>query len=330
MSLQLKSNIASNLTNLQNVYDFYSADQLKSEYISRVLADGGQIVNDTYLTNICNHLVANGLVGKAHTIASASLGVKKDSLDNIIKLYNLVGICDFTIESHGAVTTTPKFIQPGSGRPYIAMNNVNTVGGGDVASEYGHFLVQDAQTISKDLNLAIISIHDLINKTTSSATQIPILSFADGGITHNTVIDYSINATPSNLSASQTSRVQFRDIRNEGSDADSNFVSNESIGTNFIGPACVNIIFTSTTNRGQIFKATSAGAYTINQAAWSTSQITAQVKAKRKLTWGGSGYLKTSANTRYSNLKLYDIFVLRKISDTLALQNFANFISSQV
>lgn len=330
MSLLIKSNVMADVSSLPNVYDFYSSSQLQSEYAARVAADGGQIINATYLANICDYLVTNSLSGKVHTIASASLGIKKDANNNLIKLYNIIGSYDFTVESHGAVTTTPKFTQPESGRPYVAMNNVNTIGGGDVATAFGHFLVQDAQVLAKDSNFAVISVHDLINKTTASTTSLPILSFSDGGLTYNTVLDYSITVIPTDLTASQTSRVRYRDMRNEAGDSESYFGSNEVTGTNFMGKNCVNVVYSTKVERGQIFKSTSAALYSVNKTVWGASQITTQVKSKRKLTWGGSGMLKNTANTKYSNLKLYDLFVLRKVSDVAVMQSFANFVSTQV
>lgn len=99
MALVIKSDVAvakdAVNDNDLNIQDFKTAAELKSEYRARVLADGGRIVDDTYLTQVCEFLALNKLAGRVNIFCSARLGVKRltsnaTSKELIEKIYSLV------------------------------------------------------------------------------------------------------------------------------------------------------------------------------------------------------------------------------------------------
>ena len=87
-----------------------------TDYISRVEADGGEVINPTYVNEAFSLLKSKGILATDYSWLSASFGLIKDVNNNVSKLYSLKGaqwdliganILSATWKSTGSQTSMP-------------------------------------------------------------------------------------------------------------------------------------------------------------------------------------------------------------------------------
>lgn len=91
MSIVLKSNVASE-NNLGTYKSLTSnATTELAAYKARVLADGGEIINEAETLSAFQFLISQGIYGIARTFIGAKYGMKRNDSGHITKLYSLDG-----------------------------------------------------------------------------------------------------------------------------------------------------------------------------------------------------------------------------------------------
>ena len=121
MSLVLKSNVVSTAANLTSVALLtQTPQQYYDAFVSRVQADGGEIVNSTELLNTINFLFDKKLIGKLNGLVGARYAVKRSG-GNITKIYSLDGV-DFVSKMFGS-GQPPLLNTTDTAKPYIDMRN---------------------------------------------------------------------------------------------------------------------------------------------------------------------------------------------------------------
>lgn len=102
MSVILKSNVpySGNKKLKSATVMSMTSQQYFDAYKARVLADGGIIVDETKTKATIDFLFANDLLSRAHTIVSASYGVRKNLNDEVDKLYSISG-SDLVLANYG-------------------------------------------------------------------------------------------------------------------------------------------------------------------------------------------------------------------------------------
>ena len=91
MSIVLKSNVASenNLGTYKSLISDASTEL--ATYKARVLADGGEIINEAETLSAFQFLISQGIYGLARTFIGAKYGMKRNASGHITKLYSLDG-----------------------------------------------------------------------------------------------------------------------------------------------------------------------------------------------------------------------------------------------
>lgn len=91
MSIVLKSNVTSE-NNLGTYKSLFSNPTVElAAYKARVLADGGEIINEAETLSAFKFLIDQGIYGLARTFVGAKYGMKRNELGHITKLYSLEG-----------------------------------------------------------------------------------------------------------------------------------------------------------------------------------------------------------------------------------------------
>ena len=91
MSIVLKSNVVSE-NNLGTYKSLTSnATTELAAYKARVLADGGEIINEAETLSAFQFLISQGIYGIARTFIGAKYGMKRNASGHITKLYSLDG-----------------------------------------------------------------------------------------------------------------------------------------------------------------------------------------------------------------------------------------------
>lgn len=84
------------ILNAQNLILFGDDYQAETKaYITRVEADGGVVINKTYLDNYIKDAKGKSYYTNLVTVVDANFGIKKDANNKVLKVYDLLGIKDY-------------------------------------------------------------------------------------------------------------------------------------------------------------------------------------------------------------------------------------------
>jgi len=96
-------------------------------YISRVEADGGEVINPTYVNEAFVLLKSKGILATDYSWLSASFGLIKDVNDNVSKLYSLKG-AQWDLIGQQILSATWKATGSQTSMPVIAFDKDRAVG----------------------------------------------------------------------------------------------------------------------------------------------------------------------------------------------------------
>lgn len=210
MSLVLKSNISAenNLGTYKSIVSDPASELLK--YKTRVLADGGEIINESETQATFKFLIDSGVYGIARTFVGAKFGIKRNLSGEVQKLYALDGIdlIAYNIASsalpvtmvNGEISfnnTVQTATAQTQGTIFISEAKIATRGRGLVAGVKGSLI--KSSTVAEQ-GVAGITLLD----TVTNASPLWFITLVkNGGIT----ADRQIGETPQQNSGAQTSRV---------------------------------------------------------------------------------------------------------------------------
>lgn len=210
MSLVLRSNVSAE-NNLGTYKSITSNPTTEfNAYKARVLADGGEVMNDADTLAAFKYLIDSGIYGIARTFVGSKFGIKRDSNGSVLKLYALDGIdlVAYNINNSALPVTIVNnelsfnnIVQSGSsqtsGTIFISSEKIAARGRGLVLGIKGSNI--KSSTVAEQ-GVACLSLLDNV----PNATPIWFASMgkSGGGIT----IGRQIGETPSQNSTAQTQR----------------------------------------------------------------------------------------------------------------------------
>lgn len=326
MALVLNSNRAVfNTGDALSIYDTLSAQDVISTFQARVAADGGEIVDANFLTSVANFLVSNKLLGKVHTIASASLAVKKDSFGVVSKVYNLIGNKDLIMHSRtvtsgvvtdviGNISRQPLFVM--AERPYV---NLNTAGGSNLSTASGNILKQDNQQVSSGLGL---SVNFVAQRALDDLTQIETLQIFDFGKSTSEVdqvlhgqVRFSEGAHDLMIQVFSKGPVPvLNSVR-----VDAPVLKRDNVIHVFAKDGEYSVASTKTSM--------TSNAFTDKPSSYKIS-LSNSFTDERSLVIGSR--LTSNGVTTMSNLHFYDVFVLRDVKDLETSLLVRNFLDAEL
>lgn len=325
MALVLKSNRAVlNTGDALSIYDTFSAQDVISTFQARVAADGGEIVDANFLTSVANFLVSNKLLGKVHTVASASLAVKRSMSGAVEKVYNLVGSNDLIMYARtvtngdvtdvvGNTSRIPMLVS--DVRPYV---NLNTAGGGNSSSAAGNILKQAEQQVTSGLGLSVNIVVEPIFKGTLATTSLHIFDFGKSKLE----ADQVVHAMAQNDASNNTLVSQY--FSKDGAVVNILPVSSPVLRKdNVVHLYCKDDDFAVTSSKNSATSDTY-----VDKATTTKLKLSDSFTDSRQLTIAS----RTTSNgdTTMSNFAVYDIFILRDVKDLETSLLVRNFLDAEL
>ncbi|MEJ7850398.1 hypothetical protein WKH59_03390 [Acinetobacter baumannii] len=343
MALVLNSNKPVSTSTSLNYLDLLSADQLKQNYIDRVLKDGGVIVDDNYLTAICSFLATNKLAGKVHTIASASLGIKYNSSTKAVsKLYNLVSDFDLVPEEYKIVNNKVVVQELTAPILYVEKTPTNRAfcyynlsGSANALFGAGRALTQKNQYACTNKCLSVDIVAELPYPTSfvSQPSSFSVFSFANNDNTYNRALAGSVTNTSDGIS--NTSRVSANTIAQDNNSSSANTITSASQTGNrallvkkdavlhyYCSPIFEEKLATS------VKQSATSDVYT-DTITQNAENLTNALKEQRNFTLNSSFYADGGA-LAYTNWRIYDVFVMRDLNNFNQSKLVRDFIESQL
>lgn len=177
MSIVLKSNVVSD-NNLGTYKSLISdASTELAIYKTRVLADGGEIINEAETLSAFQFLINQGIYGLARTFIGAKYGMKRNASGHITKLYSLDGedLVAFNL---------------GAGVPVTIVNGEisfsNTIMSNPSAQTDGTIFITQSKIKAHGRGLVV----------GVSGSRISTTSAGEGGISAFTLLDNVANSSP--------------------------------------------------------------------------------------------------------------------------------------
>ncbi|HFP7035865.1 TPA: hypothetical protein ACHKB2_002255 [Acinetobacter baumannii] len=210
MSLVLRSNISAE--NSLGTYKSITSDPATefNSYKARVLADGGEVMNDADTLAAFKYLINSGIYGIARTFVGSKFGIKRDSNGSVLKLYALDGIdlVAYNINNSALPVTIVNselsfnnVVQASasqtSGTIFISNEKIATRGRGLVLGVKGSSI--KSSTVAEQ-GVAALSLLD--NVANATPLWFAALAKSGGGIT----VGRQIGETPNQNSSAQTQR----------------------------------------------------------------------------------------------------------------------------
>lgn len=329
MALILKTDTVVTGNTLGNVRDNLTASEIVNNFTARVLADGGVIINNTYLNQLASFLVNNRLAGKVRNIASPSLAVKKDASGYVSRLYGLFGE-DFepNYYTHSTGVITDKGLnyisqdrqlkyfdgQSLGIRPYILTNTSQT---GSYATASGGVLKEKNSNYLCASNLSTFIVAALNDETSRPST--PVLGFLGENINDKNPV-HTLLSNPGSVTDSVVYRLY--DTRNDTEIKDGYFsslnsdkaINSDTSLSSIRSKKVLSSFYTGSNNNISIFCNQNANFEYVNYTNV-TRAVTNPIskKSKRKLNlsvpyvYNGTGYT-------FPNIKVHDIVVMRDLT----------------
>lgn len=326
MALVLNSNKSvRNTENSFSILDSLTAAEVVSNFQNRVLADGGQIVDATFLSKVANFLVNNKLLGKVHLVASANLGVKVNPSGAVEKLYNIVGDKDLrmyarTVVSQAVTDTLGNIARlptlASDSRYYV---NLNTAGAGNTSSASGNILKQDKSQLTSGYSMSVSMVAEPVFPESYTPS---FLNLFDFGLSKSVADQVMWAATTNNTTGNNMVPLYF-----------------EESGTGVINTLALqspslrkdNVVhsFAKDNDYALISNKTSASsdAYTTKYTTQRVS-LSPSFESERQLAIGTRTV--KDLETTMANLKVYDVFALRDLPDAATSLLVRDFLESEL
>lgn len=324
MALVLKSNKSVRNTGSSfSILDSLTAAEVVSNFQSRVVADGGEIVDVNFLNNVANFLVINKLLGKVHTVASASLAVKRNISGAVEKVYNLIGSNDLIMYARtvtgGAVTDVvgntsrmPTLVS--DVRPYV---NLNTAGAGNFSSATGNILKQAEQQVTSGLGLSVNIVVEPIFKDTLATSLLHIFDFGKSKLE----ADQVVHAMTQNAASNNSLITQY--FIDGGVTVNTLPASSPILRKdNVVHLYCKDDDFAVTSSKSSATSDIYADKVTTTKLKLSDS-----FTDSRQLTIASR---TNTGDTTMSNFAVYDVFILRDVKDLETSLLVRNFIETEL